>query len=236
MNRWGGAPLSLRAPRGKNSFSPWLQAGRASLIITRGARLRLHVFFRRQDAMISCPNPHPGSKTMRTLAGIALTVLVMSAVAGSAVAQVYKWVDEHGKMHISDQPRPDAGEMDVLQQRPGPQGPQTAQGKATVFGEWYPSSQRFSRAQAVAEEYLNTTEGWQETPDLKGYHTQHINNNLLTILFHVPIPKSHFAGTSCTSGYQMVGVKTEIDMEDQSRSRILGVELGSRNLHPNRCN
>ena len=58
-----------------------------------------------------------------------LFLLTTLLASGLAAAQVYKWVDEDGVVHFSDQPRPGAEEVQI-QRAPSPPSAQPTRGTA----------------------------------------------------------------------------------------------------------
>ncbi|WP_018717440.1 DUF4124 domain-containing protein [Arhodomonas aquaeolei] len=70
--------------------------------------------------------------TVSRLSVLCLSAILMAAVAAPAAADVYRWVDDQGQVHFSDEPHEgadpvDVGEPTVVESLPTPKGAATSE-------------------------------------------------------------------------------------------------------------
>lgn len=167
----------------------------------------------------------------------ALAIIWFVLPSGDPSAQVYKWVDEKGVVHISDSPVQTGNEMNKIERMSGTGKESSASSAAkTVLGEWYPKSESLERASLLASEYLTHDQNWPEKPVFyRGDITTLVSSNIkLEYVFGFSIP-AVMLDSRCAFGIQRVHVKMKFHEEDKSLISFKGVQLSDKVLVPHRC-
>ncbi len=166
-----------------------------------------------------------------------LVIFCFLAVSENGMAQFYKWVDENGVVHYSDTPmRQDKKDRKIeVHSIPGAglSGHGDA-GSAAGGGDWFNCKESSQRTKHAAAELL-LGQGYSSPVVFNSYVHQSVDGFYYTLGYEAKLPDAVVKQAGCSSGYQIVKVRTETNSGNRTQCRILGVELGEKKLEPPSC-
>jgi hypothetical protein len=152
--------------------------------------------------------------------------------AGTATAEMYKWVDEEGVVHFSDAPvatKETRADIETIQ------SVGTAAGTDVFSDEWFDRDEEYNRSLQAASNFLEQHENWPVTPIFDKFTTAYAGQHTAGIGFHAKIPDVMLEGSDCAIAQQRIIVMREYDPVNRRRCRITNVKLGDKILVPTNC-
>lgn len=152
--------------------------------------------------------------------------------AGTATAEMYKWVDEEGVVHFSDAPvatKETKADIETIQ------SVGTGGGTDVFSDEWFDRDEEYNRSLQAASDFLEQHENWPGTPIFDKFTTAYAGQNTAGIGFHAKIPEIMLEGSDCAIAQQRIIVMREYYPGNRRRCRITNVKLGDKILVPTNC-